>query len=85
MDVVLYSTMVCPQCHRARSFLEESGVTFREIDLVSDKTLREDIIKRCGVRIAPVVEINGSLFPGFNREKLSAALKNAAAEQGSTQ
>lgn len=77
MDIVLYTTAVCPQCHRARAFLQETGKPFREVDLGADKAVRESLIKRCGVRMAPVIEIDGTLYPGFNRTRIAEALAAA--------
>jgi len=84
MDIILYSTAICPQCHRAREFLKESGHSFREIDLGADKSVREDLIQRCGVRMAPIIEINGNLYPGFNRARIAEVLV-VAGENGRTQ
>ena len=32
-EVVVYSTMFCPYCHRAKALLKSKGVEFTEIDV----------------------------------------------------
>jgi glutaredoxin 3 len=42
-DVVIYTTMWCPYCQRAKSLLAEKGVTFHEIDVTYDPGKRAEM------------------------------------------
>jgi glutaredoxin 3 len=49
-EVVVYTTMFCPYCWRAKRLLEAKGVTFTEIDVGGDAGLREEMVQRAGGR-----------------------------------
>ncbi len=43
--ITMYSTTWCPDCHRAKSFLKERGVDFREVDIENDPSGEAIVIK----------------------------------------
>ncbi len=47
--VTIYTTMICPFCHRAKRLLTQKGITFEEID-VSSPGKREEMQQRAGGR-----------------------------------
>lgn len=49
-EVVLYTTMMCPYCYRAKQLLEDKGVAFTEIDVGMDPDKREEMSARSGGR-----------------------------------
>lgn len=44
--VVVYSTLLCPFCHRAKALLRKKGVSFTEIDVGMDAEKRAEMTKR---------------------------------------
>ena len=44
--VVVYSTLLCPYCHRAKALLKQKGVQFTEIDVGMDCEKRAEMTKR---------------------------------------
>jgi glutaredoxin 3 len=44
--VVVYSTLLCPFCHRAKALLRRKGVSFVEIDVGMDPGKRAEMTKR---------------------------------------
>lgn len=48
--VVVYSTLLCPFCHRAKALLREKGVSFVEIDVGMDAEKRAEMTKRADGR-----------------------------------
>lgn len=48
--VEIYTTMLCGYCYRAKKLLDERGVTYREIDVMTDGKLREEMRARAGGR-----------------------------------
>jgi glutaredoxin 3 len=70
MIVKVYSTPVCPYCHTLKEFLKERGVVFEDIDVSKDEKIRDDMVKRSGQMGVPVVEIDGQMIVGFDREKI---------------
>jgi glutaredoxin 3 len=70
MIVKVYSTPVCPYCHTLKEFLKERGVAFEDIDVSKDDKIMDDMIQRSGQMGVPVVEIDGQMIIGFDREKI---------------
>ncbi|HCX67461.1 glutaredoxin 3 [Parvibaculum sp.] len=45
-DVTIYTTMLCPYCHRAKSLLQKKGISFTEIDVGMDADKRKEMTRR---------------------------------------
>jgi glutaredoxin 3 len=73
--VKVYTTPVCPYCFTLTEFLKEHNIKFKEIDVSKDKKAREEMIKKSGRLEAPMLEINGEIVVGFNKEKICKLLK----------
>jgi len=73
-NVKVYSTPTCPYCIRVKQFLKESAVNFNDIDVSSDQDAAQEMIKRSGQMGVPVVDIDGELIVGFDKEKIKKAL-----------
>lgn len=48
--VEIYTTMLCGYCYRAKKLLQEHGIAFTEIDVMTDGKLRDEMRKRAGGR-----------------------------------
>lgn len=72
--VKVYSTPTCPFCIRAKQFLKENAVSFEDIDVSMNQNAAQEMIKRSGQMGVPVVDIDGELIVGFDREKIKKAL-----------
>ncbi|MBI3562920.1 MAG: glutaredoxin 3 [Gammaproteobacteria bacterium] len=57
-QVVIYSTLVCPYCIRAKKLLERKGVKFTEIRIDTDSAQRELMVQRSGRRTVPQIFID---------------------------
>jgi glutaredoxin len=76
--ITMYSTRWCPDCRRAKTFLRERGVEFREVDIEEDPSAEEIVIKaNDGRRKVPTLEVGGRYFAcsPFNAEELAENLK----------
>ncbi len=73
-NVKVYSTPTCPYCIRVKQFLKESAVNFKDIDVSSDQDAAQEMIKRSGQMGVPVVDIDGELIVGFDKEKIKKVL-----------
>lgn len=72
--VVVYSTPTCPFCIRAKQYLKDSNVTFEDIDVSTNQEKAQEMIQRSGQMGVPVIEVNGKLIIGFDKEAIKAAL-----------
>jgi glutaredoxin-like YruB-family protein len=73
--IKVYSTPSCPYCFALKEFLKEKGIDFEEIDISSNEKAREEIIEKTGQTTVPVVEIDGEIVVGFDKEKIEKLLK----------
>ena len=72
--VKVYSTPTCPYCIRAKEFLKEKGIAFEDIDVSADREKAKEMIEKSGQMGVPVVDIDGKIIVGFDREKISREL-----------
>lgn len=49
-EVVIYTTMYCPYCQRAKALLTGKSVAFREIAVDGNRAAREAMTQRAGGR-----------------------------------
>lgn len=73
-QVKVYSTPTCPYCIRAKQFLRDNNIAFQDIDVSSDQQAASDMIERSGQMGVPVVDIEGTLIVGFDKERIKEAL-----------
>ena len=73
-NVKVYSTPTCPWCMRTKDFLKQNNIIFTDIDVSSNQAVAEDMIQKSGQMGVPVVEIEGEIIVGFDKEKIKAAL-----------
>ena len=72
--VTVYSTPSCPWCVRAKEFLKDNNITFQDIDVSSDQVAAEEMIQKSGQMGVPVVDIDGEIILGFDKEKITQTL-----------
>jgi len=72
--VKLFVTPGCPYCFTLKEFLKEHNIKFKEIDVSQDEKAREEMIKKAGKMEVPVVEIDGQIVVGFDKEKICKLL-----------
>ena len=58
-----------------REFLKESNIEFKEVDVGSNLKAAQEMVKKSGQMGVPVIEINGQIIVGFDKEALRRALK----------
>ncbi|NOZ80502.1 MAG: glutaredoxin family protein [DPANN group archaeon] len=74
MEVKVYSTPGCPWCAKAKQYLGEKGVPFKDIDVSQDMEAAKEMIAKSGQRGVPVLDINGTIIVGFNQPAIEQAL-----------
>ena len=73
-DVTVYSTPSCSYCIRLKSYLNQKGITFTNIDVSSDAQSLEKMISLSGQMGVPVINIDGEIVVGFDKEKIDKLL-----------
>jgi glutaredoxin 3 len=65
VEVVIYSTMWCPFCARAKALLNRKGARFTEIDVDAEAGKREEMVQKAGGRTSvPQIFIGGKHVGG---------------------
>jgi mycoredoxin len=62
-EITIYTTTWCGDCHRAKQFLRERGVAYREINVDEDPDAEDLILSvNDGRRKVPTIEFAGKFF-----------------------
>lgn len=72
--VRVFSTPSCPYCFTLKEFLKENNIQFEDIDVSVDQQGLTEMINKSGQMGIPVVEINGEIVVGFDKEKINRLL-----------
>ncbi|MBB3066331.1 MULTISPECIES: glutaredoxin 3 [Limibacillus] len=63
--IEIYSSMLCPYCHRAKQLLKAKGAAFEEIDVFLKPSARQAMTERAGGRTSvPQIFIDGKHVGG---------------------
>lgn len=73
-NVTVYSTPTCPWCARTKQFLKENNIIFQDLDVSSNQQAAEEMIKKSGQMGVPVLDIDGEIIVGFDKERIKTAL-----------
>lgn len=73
-EIIVYSTPTCPYCGMARTYFKDKGLKFTDYDVAGDDAKMQEMIAKSGQTAVPVIEINGRVMVGFNRQVVEAAL-----------
>ena len=73
--IKVFVTPVCPYCVTLKEFLKMNNIEFEEIDVSKDEKAKEELVKKTGRMEVPVIEIDGEMVVGFDKEKICKLLK----------
>jgi glutaredoxin 3 len=72
--VKVYSTPTCPYCIRAKQFLKDNNIEFKDVDVSADEAEAEEMVGKSGQMGVPVLDIDGEIIVGFDKEKIKQTL-----------
>jgi len=75
MSVKIYTTPTCVYCKMTKEFFKKNNVNYDEYNVAEDEKAREEMVKKSNQLGVPVIDIDGEIIVGFDREALAAALK----------
>ncbi len=73
--IKIYSTPFCPYCTTLKDYLKEKKVDFADVDVSSDEKARDEMVELSGQIGVPVVNIDGQIIVGFDKEAIDGILK----------
>ena len=74
VKVRIFSTPTCAYCITLKEFLKKHNIEFEDIDVSQDKKSLDEMIEKSGQMAVPVVDIDGEIVVGFNKEKICQLL-----------
>jgi len=72
--VRVFSTPTCPYCFTLKEFLKQHNIEFEDIDVSQNELALQEMIEKSGQMGVPVVEIDGEIVVGFDKEKICKLL-----------
>jgi len=72
--VRVFTSEICPYCITLKNFLKEHNIPFEEIDVTENQQIQKEIIEKSGQMGLPVLEIDGEIVVGFDKEKITKLL-----------
>ena len=77
--VRLFIKPFCGWCHEAKDWLDEQGVAYEEVDVVSDRAAYQEMKELSGQTRAPVLDVDGEVLSDFDTDQLEAFWKKIEA------
>ena len=73
--IKLYTATPCLSCERARNYLKDKKIQFKEINVDGNVKAQHELIEKSGQIGVPVIDIDGVLMIGFNKTAMEQILK----------
>lgn len=74
-DIIVYSSDNCPWCVKAKSYLKQRNIEFKEKNVALDMMAAQEMILKSGQRGIPVIDIKGEIVVGFDKIKIDSLLE----------
>lgn len=75
MHITIYSTPTCPYCISAKQYFKSKNIPFEDIDVSSDQTKAQEMVKISSQMGVPVIKIDDKVLIGFDQDEVEKALK----------
>lgn len=72
--VIIYSTPTCIYCKTLKEYLSSKNIEFKDIDVTKDEKELEKMVAISGQMGVPVIDIEGNIIIGFDRQKVDELL-----------
>ncbi|HEY1064186.1 MAG TPA: glutaredoxin domain-containing protein [Candidatus Saccharimonadales bacterium] len=73
-NIIVYTATWCAFCHAAKDYFDKLGVKYEDRDVESDPKYAMESVTKSGQRGIPVIDIDGEIIVGFDRNRIDAAL-----------
>ena len=74
MEIKIYSIPTCPHCKMAKQYLSSKGLSYQDFNISEDSLAQEEMTKLSGQMGVPVIDIDGEIVVGFDKERIDSLL-----------
>lgn len=74
MEVLVYAKDNCPYCEKAKAFLKEKNVEYKELN-IKEPQIAAELLEKTDQKGVPVIEADDGIVIGFNKQALIKLLK----------
>lgn len=74
-SVRLFIKPYCGWCHQAKDWLDDRGVEYETLDVISDPVARREMFELSGQSLAPVIDVDGQVLADFDTDQLQVFWK----------
>jgi glutaredoxin-like YruB-family protein len=78
VKVVVFTTSSCSWCVRAKKYLKERKVPFKEVNVEKDEAAARDVRRKTGQSGVPVLKIGSKWIVGFDKAAIERELAKAS-------
>lgn len=71
----LFIKPYCGWCHKAIRWLDDHEVEYEKVDVMSDETAFDEMIRLSDQDLAPVLDVDGEILADFGPEQLEPFFK----------
>jgi glutaredoxin 3 len=70
-QIRLFVKPYCGWCHEAVDWLDERGIKYETLDVISDSGARREMFQLSGQTLAPVIDVDGEILADFDTDQLA--------------
>lgn len=74
MYIKIYTTSTCHWCKITKDYFKSKEIEYEEFDVGADTEKASEMVKISGQRSVPVIDINGTIIIGFNKEAIDECI-----------
>jgi glutaredoxin-like YruB-family protein len=75
-EITIYTTPTCPWCHKAKAWFRDKKIRYKEIDVTSDRSGAEEMVRISGQTGVPVIVVGSEVIVGFRESRLNEIFKD---------
>lgn len=79
----LFIKPYCGWCQEAQEWLDERGIRYEVLDVISSAAARREMLELSGQTLAPVIDVDGEILADFDTDQLETFWSRILSEKTS--
>ena len=71
MKIRLFVKPYCGWCDQAARWLDDHGIEYETLDVITNKAAYQEMVKLSGQDFAPVIDVDGKVLADFGPDELA--------------